>query len=163
MSHFRIDDPIYGRTVNLFHGPLSEPQSFFTKNGSDWNLKEFKDANGVSLFDNTLPHPLIAIWLPPRFKATSIDSQATLAHECLHITHYVLDYAGMHLTESSSEAFTYYMGWLYRECMLRLSRRGADRLRVALRRKQKCQQAQPESSSTAQCSNGEPATPKAQS
>ncbi len=36
-----------------------------------------------------------------------IDTVGTVVHECLHLTHYVLQRAGISLTKESEESFTY--------------------------------------------------------
>lgn len=42
---------------------------------------------------------------------------ASLAHECLHHTGHVLRRAGMPLTDESEEAYCYYFGWVFRNCL----------------------------------------------
>lgn len=42
---------------------------------------------------------------------------AALAHECLHHTNYTLRKAGMPLANESDEAYCYYFGWVFRNCL----------------------------------------------
>lgn len=51
---------------------------------------------------------ITSIWLNP---AASI---AIVAHEAFHATFYVMERAGVTLTDSSQEAFAYYLEWLMR-------------------------------------------------
>lgn len=42
---------------------------------------------------------------------------ASLAHECLHHAAHVLQRAGMQLTRETDEAYCYYFGWVFRNCL----------------------------------------------
>lgn len=51
---------------------------------------------------------VIAIWI------NAHAGSSTIAHEAFHAAFYVLNYAGLGLSESSEEAWAYYIGWLVR-------------------------------------------------
>lgn len=42
---------------------------------------------------------------------------SSLAHECLHHTSHVMRNAGIALSRKSEEAYCYYLGWIYRNCL----------------------------------------------
>jgi hypothetical protein len=60
--------------------------------------------------------PVVVIWLHPQRAGIAI-----LAHELLHAVSWVLNAKGLPLTDASEEAYTYYLEWLMRESLSRLT------------------------------------------
>lgn len=50
------------------------------------------------------------IWFPKRAPTPDI-----VAHECLHLTHWLLKEKGLRLTDDSEEAYTYLLQWFVKE------------------------------------------------
>jgi hypothetical protein len=140
MAHWKFSDSIYGQNINLFVGPKTEHDEFVRKFDPNYRVGREKVPLGNCYFDGTLEPPLLTMWLRPDFRTSSIRDQSTLAHECFHAVNYTLDYRGFTLSDSSEEAYAYYLSWLYEECMTRI--KGT-----------KCRQAPAESPSTEPCSN----------
>lgn len=140
VSCWKIKDPIYGQNIDLFVGPKAEHDEFVRQFDPNYNINREKLPLGNCYFDSTIDPPLLTIWLRPDFRTSSIENQATLAHECFHAANYTLEHRGFRLSDTSEEAYAYYLSWLYEECMKRI-------------KETKCRQAQPASKSMAQCSN----------
>ena len=108
-----INDPVFRiRITFIFDEPKDKALAFLKKwTGDDlshmWHCSGFVcSSDGYKQeFYLVLPDTQESNWL-----VTSI-----LAHECLHITARVLRTMDVQLTESSEEAFTYYLTWLMEE------------------------------------------------
>ena len=110
-------DPYKQEIVVVINGQFSDAVDFFktlTSKAAKNNLEYISKTDG---FDETvemntgcaqtwttLPHGFVVIL---SHQDNWIDSVELVAHECLHLTHYVLRNAGITLTKESEEAYTY--------------------------------------------------------
>lgn len=115
---WRIRERHYGSVIFLVVGPWEEM--------AGWLLRRYKwQAEQSSLLGTTF-FPYLGlrreyvVWLP-RWEGRCVD-HSVLAHECQHVVCRRLDDCGLKLNEGSSEAWAYFMGWLYGEMVWCLDR-----------------------------------------
>lgn len=114
-------DPLYDTSVFLLRGE-----------GADalvWMAKTFDATPSVGTFTGAktiwVEHEqgcALVLWFPPWFHTNDGKYLSVLAHESFHAAEFVLRERGMTLTDSSDEAYAYYIAWMFRECYRRLSK-----------------------------------------
>lgn len=57
---------------------------------------------------------LIVLWLPA---LETFEDIATLTHECLHATAFLLNFSSVPFTESSEEVYAYYIAWMVKSVL----------------------------------------------
>lgn len=50
-------------------------------------------------------------------KAWNVQMHVTIAHECLHAAHYLLDYIGVETTSDNNETLAYTLSFMQKECI----------------------------------------------
>jgi hypothetical protein len=80
----------------------------------DWSISG-RDlaARGVTFWPDYSSYGIPAVWLPTA--TTTPEDQAVVAHELTHVTHLVMDYAGVVYSDKAEEAFAYENGYLTRQ------------------------------------------------
>jgi len=77
-----------------------------------WQVEESDTRQGM--FINCDPHKCSAIWLSDK------ASFGSVTHEVFHLAHHVLAKYGFTLTESSEEAYAYFIQYVTNEIMAKL-------------------------------------------
>ncbi len=115
-------DPIYGMPYTLLLGSREEASRWLmrrVKNDAEVGLEKFEYASAVTWFlefdDET---KRLVLWFPAPFDHEHLPS---LAHEAFHAVSYTMDAVGLPLDEEHDEAYAYYLGWVFRECLKRLA------------------------------------------
>lgn len=116
-------DPVYDVRVFLLKCKGADAQKFIEKTFNDGEPLEQGEWSGAkTLFTTHEQGTALTIWVPEWWSAKRSHDLGVLAHETLHAALYVLRARHIELTESSEEAFAYYITWLYRNCHQRLAR-----------------------------------------
>jgi len=112
MIDYKIKIPIYDHTV-------------FIHVGKDFNLNDYeyllsKEAleSTVNDYDGAIfecQHKSESLLYLEKFDINSPKDISILAHECLHLTFYILSNVGINFNWNSEESFTYLHGYLVKE------------------------------------------------
>lgn len=121
MIRRRLPQCVYNRAVTFLYGTTDELNAYMKKlfptewNGINvqcqghWCVRERNgfEADFIMLAKRT-----------PRVSPLAYRTHlmGVLAHETLHCASYTLRHAGIEHTQETEEAYTYYQGWLMREC-----------------------------------------------
>lgn len=114
-------DPIYDMSVFLLRGPGEPARRWINRRITDEDYQG-TFAQGKMVFYSGPRGTALIIWLPSNWTPKTSACLATLAHECVHGAVAVLQHRGLKLSDESEEAFSYYVGWLFRGCHERLTR-----------------------------------------
>lgn len=105
MIRIKCKTPIYGTIITLVVSDDKEFKEYMLDKCSvECNVK----GNCGNFFGN--PRYGGIVWMPS-FKHESIENIATLAHECIHASTYVLDHNGMQVSFDNDEAIAYLMNY----------------------------------------------------
>ncbi len=125
-TKFRVSswhDPIYGMAYTLLLGSRDEASRWLTrrvKHAGEVTLDKFEYAVAMTWFlefdDET---KRLVLWFPAPFGRENLPA---LAHEAFHAVSYTMDVVGLPLDEPHDEAYAYYLGWVFRECLKRLDK-----------------------------------------
>lgn len=90
---------------------------------ADWCRDEMRHNAAVTLQPTTRPRSQF-IYFPTRPNIMKAETVGTVAHELLHVTISLLSLAGIKLTASSEEAYTYLHGHLMQEFWKKVNPKG---------------------------------------
>lgn len=125
-------DPYKQQTVVVLNGQFSDAIKLYKKldtPSSRLNIKEIEESqkknkedyaddyvhnNGSAVTFTKLPKGYVMLL---SHQDNWIDTVELVAHECLHLTHYILKNAGLMLSSDSEEAFTYLQGNLIKDVL----------------------------------------------
>ena len=122
LRKWRWSDPLYDVTIVLLHG---EPESALA-----WMNKTFGEVTAENVGNFTGAKTMwierskgiaLVLWFPRWFHTKDGTYLSVLAHESFHAAEFLLRERGLTLTDSSDEAYAYYIAWMFRECYRRLS------------------------------------------
>ena len=99
----KIQDEVYKHTIYLYRGSENELKKIFP----DWCEDSF------GRFCWYEKGPTFNLYIGILKYSTKEKQRACLAHECLHLTFYVMRHVGVPLTSDSEEAFTYFFDSVY--------------------------------------------------
>ena len=124
MRSWKWQDELYGATFHLVEGT---PADF----GRYMKTAFARDVatDGAA---HTLLMPVdftIVIWL--QAMPASALHLSVVAHEAFHATTFVMEHVGITLRDESDEAFAYYLGWLVRNLVMRLTKRAKPKRKAA--------------------------------
>lgn len=109
-------EPYKQQCIIVCNGTFNDAYKIFKKNLKNKLAKEtiaHIDEHKKEYFEKTTGKGYLYTQLPHGFVMTFnhsdswIDTVGTISHECTHLTHYVLQRAGLELCKESEEAFTY--------------------------------------------------------
>lgn len=111
----RIHIPIYKDTLFIFFGSKQDCQQALIKNGMCEEealcFKPSDTANGFFIYFEK--DGLYLIWMP--VVPETIANYGVLVHEILHFVYRFLAERGMKMDDSSEEAYTYLMEYIFNE------------------------------------------------
>ncbi len=122
LQSFKWSDHLYDVSVVLLWGDGRQALRWMDKtfeNVSGGECGEFTGAKTV-----WIERPkgcAIALWFPQWFHVNDAHYLGVLAHECFHAAEFVLGHRGMALTDASSEAYAYYIAWMFRNVYQKLT------------------------------------------
>lgn len=114
-------DNVYDVTVFLLKGSGDDAKRWLKKTFDEEHPGEWMGAKTL-LISHERGCALV-LWFPAWWSATDAMHLSVLAHESFHAAEFTLRERGMTLTDSSDEAYAYYIAWMFRECYRRLEKR----------------------------------------
>lgn len=114
---FPIRQNVYNRAITFLYGTANEINAVLRRDcpATDELLELAPSAIGFWRIYTQDGYEADYICVVKRRDRT--EMLASLAHECLHHTAHVLRKAGMPLTRKTDEAYCYYFGWVFRNCL----------------------------------------------
>lgn len=114
-------DPLYDVTIVLLRGEGVKAQAWLNKTFGDVTDADVGRWTGAKTLWIERPKGVaLALWFPAWFSVKNPEHLSVLAHESFHAAEFVLRERGITLTDSSDEAYAYYIAWMFRECYARL-------------------------------------------
>lgn len=118
---WKWSDPLYGVTIVLLRGSGDHAIAWLNKTFGDVRDEEYGAFQGAKTVWIERPRGVaMVLWFPAWFAVTNDDHLSVLAHESFHAAEFVMRERGCTLTDSSDEAYAYYVSWTFRECLTRL-------------------------------------------
>ncbi len=121
LRRWRWTDPLYGAATVLLRGTGEEAHHWLTATFGP--ITEFEVNAAMGGQTSWIVRPaggILVLWFP-EFSARNVAHLSMLSHEAFHATCFVLEDRGLTLSESSEEAYAYYLGWIVSECLKRLT------------------------------------------
>jgi len=117
---FIAKDPLYRRDILVVFSTYEELLRWWKRKfPGDDTLTEDKNQAGDAL--TFLCRGVLGVWLPRGLSKKQLRD--LLVHEAVHVTHDILDKAGMKLSDETEEAYAYHHTFIYRQI--------ADKLNIA--------------------------------
>lgn len=112
-KHLIINGTIYPFGVIVFWDcDIEYVKGVFAELGDDINLDNLLEG-GQGGRTRRLERGDVVVWL--KRKPETVDSYGVLVHELFHAVELLFEWLPIPLTESSSEAYAYYLEYLYKE------------------------------------------------
>lgn len=121
MIRRRLDWDVYNRAITFLYGTTDEVNAYMKKVfPKDWDPIGVQ-CNGHWCVRERNGYEADFIILIKRRRQTSMrvwrtNELAVLAHEAFHCASHILRHAGIPHIQETEEVYTYYQGWLMRQC-----------------------------------------------
>lgn len=126
MIRRRLEWDVYNRAITFLYGTTDEVNAYMKKLfPTEWDGISVQ-CQGHWCVRERDGYEADFIMLIRRKRHTTprvfrTNELAVLAHETLHCASHILRHAGIHHTQETEEAYTYYQAWLMRQCARHLT------------------------------------------
>ncbi len=122
LRRFSWTDELYDTTIVLMHGEWEPARAWMDKQFGSVSDKEVGHGTGAkTIWIERDKGVALILWFPRWWSRKNGTHLSVLAHECFHAAEFTLRERGMTLTDSSDEAYAYYIAWMFRNCYRRMS------------------------------------------
>lgn len=122
LRQFQWADELYDVSIVLLHGEWEPALAWMdTKFGEVVEADVGQGEGAKTMLIKRDRGMAIVLWFPRWFSIKNGNHLSVMAHECFHAAEFLLRERGMVLTDSSDEAYAYYIAWMFRECYRRLA------------------------------------------
>lgn len=122
MNRHTWHDEIYDTSIVLLHGEWPAARAWMDETFHDITDAEVGQGTGAkTLWIERSQGCALVLWFPAWFHTGDSHYLGVLAHECFHAAEFVLGHRGCAVTDASSEAYAYYIAWMFRSCHAKLS------------------------------------------
>lgn len=114
---FPIRQNVYAREITFLFGTSAEINAVLRRDCPQDNELLELEASAIGFWRVYVQDGYEADYICLVKRRDRNEMLASLAHECLHHTAHVLTKAGIALTRETDEAYCYYFGWIFRNCL----------------------------------------------
>ena len=114
---FPIRQNVYARAVTFLYGTASEINAVLNRDFPRGQDAQQLQSSGIGIWCVYTQDGYEADYICVVKRRDKTEELSSLAHECLHHVSHVLRKAGMPMTYDTDEAYCYYFGWVFRNCL----------------------------------------------
>lgn len=119
---FSWSDALYDVSIVLLYGEWAPALAWMDKTYGNVTEQDVGGGHGAkTMWMRRDKGVALVLWFPRWFSTKDYTHLSVLAHESFHAAEFLLRERGMTLTDSSDEAYAYYIAWMFRECYKRLN------------------------------------------
>lgn len=121
LSRWSWSDELYDVTIVLMRGDGAEAFAWMDRQFGEVTEIAIGQFTGAKTIWIARPKGVaLVLWFPSWFDVADGHHLGVLAHESFHAAEFLLRERGLTLTDSSDEAYAYYIAWIFRNVYKRL-------------------------------------------